>query len=454
MEQQVENFEQIVQNIANFVWGVPLIVLLLGTHLFLTFKLKFIQRFIGLALKISFKRDKDSKGDISQFGALAVALAATIGTGNIVGVSTAIAAGGPGAVFWMWITGVLGIATKYGEAVLAVKYRVKNPDGTYSGGAMYALERGLNKKYLGIIFAVFTIIASFGIGSSVQSNSIAHLAADSYSIPMWVTGLILSVLTGLVILGGIKSIANVCTFFVPFMALLYILGCLYILLTNLSSLPGTIMLIFDSAFNGQAAVGGFLGAGVQQAMRMGLARGLFSNESGMGSAPMIAAAARTKNSVRQGLVSASGTFWDTVVICAMTGLVIVNSGDWTSGLNGSLLTATAFAEVPYIGTTILNFGLITFVFSTIIGWSYYAERSIVYLSGQKGIMPFRVIWVIIIFLGSIVTLDSVWNMADIANALMAIPNLIALLLLSKVIVSETKKYLWSGKIDEIDPELD
>ncbi len=450
----MEDFELIIKNIADFVWGLPLIVLLLGTHLYLTIKLKFVQRFIGKAIKISFGRDKSTKGDISQFGALTIALAATIGTGNIVGVSTAIAAGGPGAVFWMWITGVLGIATKYGEGILAIKYRVKNPDGTYSGGPMYALERGLNKKYLGVIFAIFTIIASLGIGSTVQSNSISHLVLDSYGIPMWQTGLVLSILTALVILGGIKWIANVCSFFVPFMALSYILGCLYILFTNLSSIPGTISIIFDSAFNGHAAIGGFMGAGIQQAMRMGLARGLFSNESGMGSAPIIAAAAQTRNAVRQALVSASGTFWDTVVICAITGLVIVNSGNWTSGLNGVMLTNSAFAEVPYIGTTILNFGLITFVFSTIIGWSYYAERSIEYLAGNRGIIPFRVFWVIMIMVGSIMSLNIAWNMADIANAMMAIPNLIALLFLSKVIVKETDKYLWSGKIDETDPELE
>ena len=450
----MEDFELIIKNIADFVWGLPLIILLLGTHLYLTIKLKFVQRFIGKAIKISFGRDKSTKGDISQFGALTIALAATIGTGNIVGVSTAIAAGGPGAVFWMWITGVLGIATKYGEGILAIKYRVKNPDGTYSGGPMYALERGLNKKYLGVIFAIFTIIASLGIGSTVQSNSISHLVLDSYGIPMWQTGLVLSILTALVILGGIKWIANVCTVFVPFMALSYILGCLYILFTNLSSIPGTISIIFDSAFNGHAAIGGFMGAGIQQAMRMGLARGLFSNESGMGSAPIIAAAAQTKNAVRQALVSASGTFWDTVVICAITGLVIVNSGNWTSGLNGVMLTNSAFAEVPYIGTTILNFGLITFVFSTIIGWSYYAERSIEYLAGNRGIIPFRVFWVIMIMVGSIMSLNIAWNMADIANAMMAIPNLIALLFLSKVIVKETDKYLWSGKMDETDPELE
>lgn len=450
----MENFEQIVQSIADFIWGVPLIVLLLGTHLYLTFKLKFIQRFIGKAIKISFSKDKTTKGDVSQFGALAIALAATIGTGNIVGVSTAIAAGGPGAVFWMWITGVFGIATKYGEGILAVKYRVKNADGTYAGGPMYALEHGLNKKYLGVIFAIFTIIASLGIGSSVQSNSISNLVADSYGIPMWQTGIVLTILTGLVILGGIKSISRVCTFFVPFMALWYILGCLYILFTNLPSIPGTIGVIFNSAFNGQAAIGGFMGAGIQQAMRMGLARGLFSNESGMGSAPIIAAAAQTRNSVRQALVSATGTFWDTVVICALTGLVIVNSGDWTAGLNGAQLTRSAFAEVPYIGTTILNLGLITFVFSTIIGWSYYAERSIEYLAGPKGIIPFRIFWVIMVMVGSVLSLSVVWNMADIANAMMAIPNLIALLLLTKVIVKETDKYLWSGKIEDTDPELE
>lgn len=449
----MEYFEQIVQSIANFIWGVPLIILLFGTHIYLTFKLKFIQRFIFKAIKISFTKDKGSKGDVSQFGALTVALAATIGTGNIVGVSTAIAAGGPGAVFWMWITGVLGIATKYSEGILAIKYRVKNADGSYSGGPMYALEKGLNKKYLGILFAIFTVIASFGIGNAVQANSISHLVADTYNIPMWQTGIILTILTGFVILGGIKSIVRVCSVFVPFMAVFYVLGCLYILSVNYLEIPNTIKLIFDSAFTGQAAVGGFLGAGVHQAMRMGISRGLFSNESGMGSAPIVAAAAKTRNAVRQALVSSTGTFWDTVVICAITGLVVVNSGDWTDGMSGAKLTHTAFAQIPYIGSFILNVGLLTFVFSTIIGWSYYGERALEYLIGSRGILPYRITWVIVVMIGSVSSLNLVWNMADIANAMMAIPNLIALIFLSKIIVRETEKYLWSGKVNETDPDL-
>ncbi len=449
----MEIFEQIVQNIADFIWGVPLIVLLFGTHIYLTFKLKFIQRFIFKAIKISFTKDVGSKGDVSQFGALTVALAATIGTGNIVGVSTAIATGGPGAVFWMWITGVLGIATKYAEGILAIKYRVRNADGSYSGGPMYALEKGLNKKYLGILFAIFTVIASFGIGNAVQANSISHLVADSYNIPMWQTGIILTILTGFVILGGIQSIVKVCTVLVPFMAIFYVLGCLYILGVNYLQIPNTIKLILDSAFTGQAAVGGFLGAGIHQAMRMGISRGLFSNESGLGSAPIVAAAAQTRNAVRQALVSSTGTFWDTVVVCAMTGLVVVNSGCWTTGVGGAKLTHSAFAQIPYIGSLILNIGLLTFVFSTIIGWSYYGEKALEYLVGTKWVLPYRYLWVITVMIGSVMSLNIVWNMADIANALMAIPNLIALILLSKIVVRETEKYLWSGRINETDSDL-
>ncbi|MBI5809171.1 MAG: sodium:alanine symporter family protein [Ignavibacteriales bacterium] len=444
----MQTVENLLVSISDFLWGYPLLILLFGTHLFLTFRLKLIQRFIGKAIKISLKRNKEGKGDISQFGALTTALAATIGTGNIVGVSTAIAAGGPGAVFWMWLTGVFGIATKYSEALLAVKYRVELNDGSFAGGPMYVLEKGLNMKWLGIIFAAFTSVTAFGIGNMVQANSISVLVHDSLGISHWITGLILALLTASVIIGGIKSIAKVCEALVPFMAIFYVIGCIVLLIINIDTVPQSFMLIINSAFTGQAAIGGFLGAGMKEAVRFGIARGLFSNESGLGSAPIVAAAAQTKNPVRQALVSSTGTFWDTVVVCAFTGLVIVNSFEWQNGLNGAILTKTAFSDIPIIGPTILTIGLLTFVFSTILGWSYYGEKSIEYLVGRKAVLPYRYIWVVMVFVGSIISLNIVWTFADITNALMALPNLVALLFLNKVIVSETEKYLWKGNLDE------
>jgi AGCS family alanine or glycine:cation symporter len=448
----MEVFESVLTQISDMLWGYPIIILLFGTHLFLTFRLKFIQRFIGKAIKISLRRDKEGKGDISQFGALTTALAATIGTGNIVGVATAVAAGGPGAVLWMWLTGVFGIATKYSEALLSVKYRIKMPDGSMAGGPMYVIERGLNQKWLAVLFAAFTSVTAFGIGNMVQANSISLLAQESFQIPMWVTGLILTVLTAIVIIGGIKSIARVCEGLVPFMAITYVLGCLIILFMNLEGIPNTISLIFNSAFTGQAAIGGFIGAGMKEAMRYGIARGLFSNESGLGSAPIVAAAAQTKNPIRQALVSSTGTFWDTVVVCAMTGLVIVNSNEWMEGLSGAALTNQAFRDFHIIGPIVLTLGLLTFVFSTILGWSYYGEKAAEYLFGSKVIKPYRYLWVIFVMIGSVLSLNIVWTFADITNALMALPNLVSLIFLSKVIVNETQKYLWSGNLEQENDE--
>ena len=448
----MEVFESVLTQISDMLWGYPIIILLFGTHLFLTFRLKFIQRFIGKAIKISLRRDKEGKGDISQFGALTTALAATIGTGNIVGVATAVAAGGPGAVLWMWLTGVFGIATKYSEALLSVKYRIKMPDGSMAGGPMYVIERGLNQKWLAVLFAAFTSVTAFGIGNMVQANSISLLAQESFQIPMWVTGLILTVLTAIVIIGGIKSIARVCEGLVPFMAITYVLGCLIILFMNLEGIPNTISLIFNSAFTGQAAIGGFIGAGMKEAMRYGIARGLFSNESGLGSAPIVAAAAQTKNPIRQALVSSTGTFWDTVVVCAMTGLVIVNSNEWMEGLSGAALTNQAFRDFHIIGPIVLTLGLLTFVFSTILGWSYYGEKAAEYLFGSKVIKPYRYLWVFFVMIGSVLSLNIVWTFADITNALMALPNLVSLIFLSKVIVNETQKYLWSGNLEQENDE--
>jgi alanine or glycine:cation symporter, AGCS family len=444
----MESLENLLGQISDMVWGIPLLVLLFGTHIFLTIRLKFIQRFIGKAIKISFSRKKEGKGDISQFGALTTALAATIGTGNIVGVATAVASGGPGAVLWMWLTGVFGIATKYSEALLSVKYRITTKDGLMAGGPMYVLEKGMNNKFLAIIFAAFTAVTAFGIGNMVQANSISSLVYETFKVSPWITGGLMTILTAVVILGGIKSIANVCEKLVPFMAVFYVLGCLIILGLNFSSLPQTIKLIFESAFTGQAAIGGFLGAGVREAIRFGIARGLFSNESGLGSAPIVAAAAQTKNPVRQALVSSTGTFWDTVVVCAMTGLVVVNSNEWIKGLNGASLTKEAFSDLPVIGPIVLTIGLLTFVFSTILGWSYYGEKAAEYLFGTKITKPYRWLWVVFVMIGSVLSLKAVWSFADITNALMAIPNLISLIFLNKIIVKETDEYLWHGNIDK------
>jgi len=433
--------EQVLSHISNIVWGYPLLILLFGTHLYLTFKLKFIQRFIGKAIKISLQRSKEGIGDVSQFGALTTALAATIGTGNIVGVATAVAAGGPGAVLWMWLTGVFGIATKYSEALLAVKYRIKTKDGFMAGGPMYVLERGMNAKWLGIIFAALTAFAAFGIGNMVQANSIATLVDDTFKISPYVTGSIMTILTAIVIIGGIKSIARVCEILVPIMAIFYVSGCFILLIIHYSTLPDTLALILKGAFSGQAAIGGFLGSTMKEAVRFGIARGLFSNESGLGSAPIVAAAAQTKNPVRQALVSSTGTFWDTVVICAITGLVLVNSAKWMNGLSGASLTKAAFSDIPFVGPIILTVGLLTFVFSTILGWSYYGEKAAEYLFGAQVIKPYRWLWVIMVMVGSILTLPIVWSFADIANGMMAIPNLISLIILSGVLTAETKKYL-------------
>ncbi len=440
------NFETILSDIASLVWGPPLLILLFGTHLFLTFRLGFIQRYLIDAIKISFERKKEGEGDISQFGALTTALAATIGTGNIVGVATAVASGGPGAVLWMWLTGVFGISTKYAEALLSVKYRITTPQGQMAGGPMYVLERGMNCRWLGVVFAFFTAVAAFGIGNMVQANSIAQLAKETFHISPWITGIVITVLTAVVILGGVKSIARTCEKLVPFMAIFYVAGCLILLALKFETIPETITLILKSAFTGQAAIGGFLGAGMKEAMRFGIARGLFSNESGLGSAPIIAAAAQTKNPVRQALVSSTGTFWDTVVVCLMTGLVIVNSGEWVGGLNGAALTKKAFEDFPIVGPTVLTVGLLTFVFSTILGWSYYGEKAAEYLWGAKAIAIYRYLWVVAVMVGSVVQLSLVWNFADIANALMAVPNIISLLALQHVIVEETRLHLWSKQI--------
>lgn len=450
----MQTVSDLFANLSALLWGWPMIILLLGTHLFLTIRLRFPQRQLLTAIRLSVKRDKHSAGDVSQFGALATALAATIGTGNIVGVATAVALGGPGAVLWCWLTGVFGIATKYGEALLAIKYRVKTPGGKMLGGPMYALERGLGWRWAGALFAIFTAIAAFGIGNTVQANAISTLVHQSFGLSPVATGVILCLLTAAVVLGGVRSIARVCTMFVPLMAILYVAGCLYILCVNHAYVWPALQLICESAFRPQAAGAGFAGGTVMLAARYGIARGLFSNESGLGSAPIVAAAAQTRNPVRQALVSSSGTFWDTVVICALTGLVIVSSVLAFPDIDyqdGAELTHAAFTKIPVIGAPLLTFGLITFAFSTILGWCYYGERAMEYLKGRKWMLAYRVLYILAVFAGSVANLAIVWNVADCMNALMAIPNLVSLLLLSGVIVRETREFLWSGRLDEEAP---
>ncbi|WP_352400377.1 sodium:alanine symporter family protein [Anaerotignum sp.] len=447
----MEAINNFVSAINGIVWGPVMLVLLFGTHVFLTLRTRVIQRHIFKAIKLSVTPDDEAEGDVSGFGALATALAATIGTGNIVGVATAVSIGGPGAIFWCWLTGLFGIATKYGEALLAIKYRVKDSTGSMIGGPMYALERGLGQKWLGVLFALFAGVACFGIGNMTQANSISTMVRDNFGLPTWITGIVITVGTALVILGGVKSIAKVCEKLVPLMAGLYILGCVIILVLNGPYILPALKMIVGSAFTGNAAGGGFVGATVMLAIRFGIARGLFTNESGLGSAPIADAAAMTRNPVRQALIAMSGVFWDTIIVCALTGLVLVSSilknPEGMAGLNGGALTSAAFNHIPVIGPIVLTIGLITFAWSTILGWSYYGERSWVYLMGTKSIKPFRVAWVIVVFIGSVTALDLVWNIADTLNAMMAFPNLVALLGLSGVIVTETKKYLWDDNME-------
>lgn len=437
----------IINWIDNVIWDWPMIILLLGTHIFMTVRTGFIQRKLGTAIRLSVTKDTGSEGEVSQFGALTTALASTIGTGNIIGVGTAIALGGPGAVLWCWLTGVFGIATKYSESLIAVKYRVKTKDGRMHGGAMYALERGLHMHWLALTFAFLGAFATFGIGCATQVNAIATVCNENLQIPNWLVGLTVAVLAALVIFGGIKSIARVCEKLVPFMAIFYVFGCIIILGINSDYILPAVQTIFRLAFTPGAAAGGLVGGGIMIALHYGVARGLFSNESGMGSAPIAAAAAQTRNPVRQALVSSTGTFWDTVVVCAMTGLVLVSSImknpsiDISSIDNGGVLTTLAFDQIPYLGPVILVLGIVLFAFSTVLGWAYYGERCIEYCLGKKALVPYRVLYILVAAIAPIVSLDLVWTIADILNALMAIPNLVAVLLLSPVIVAETKKYL-------------
>lgn len=452
----MEAFSNIVTAIDNWIWGLPMIVLLLGTHLFMTVRTGFIQRKTFTGIRLSVTKDPDSPGDVSQFQALTTALASTIGTGNIVGVGTAVFLGGPGAVLWCWLTGVFGIATKYAESLIAVKYRVQTRDGRMQGGAMYALERGLNMKWLGVLFALLAMLASFGIGCGTQINAISEIIQGNSPIyiPPLAIGIVFAAITAVVIIGGIKTIANVCEKLVPFMAAFYVVGCLIILCINYDFILPALQAILTLAFKPGAVAGGLVGGGLRLAMQYGVARGLFSNESGMGSAPLVASAAQTRNPVRQALVSATGTFWDTVVVCLMTGLVLVTTIMKNPNINmdmiedGSQMTTAAFSQIPVLGPMILVVGIITFAYSTILGWSYYGERCCEYLFGQKGMLPYKILFIAVIVIGPVLSLDLVWTIANILNALMAVPNLVAVLLLSGVIAKETRHYL--KNLDEVD----
>lgn len=459
----------VMNSFNDFLWGWFMIILLLGTHIFLTIRTKFVQRKTFKAIKLSVTKDPDSDVDISPFQALATALASTIGTGNIIGVGTAIALGGPGAVLWCWLTGVFGIATKYSESLIGVKYRVKTSDGRMLGGAMYALERGFKFKTLGkilaVLFALFALLASFGIGSGVQVNAISNIMNNTFdlgtvnlfgqdaSVISIIVGVLVAAITAVVIFGGIKSISRVCELLVPFMAVFYVLGCLIILGMNFDVLGKTFEMIFQDAFSLKSVAGGFLGSSLMLAARYGIARGLFSNESGMGSAPIVASAAQTRNPVRQAMISSTGTFWDTVVVCLMTGLVLVSSIIKNPAIDvsdGGDLTYKAFQQIPVIGTPILVIGIAAFAYSTILGWSYYGERCVEYLFGRGGMIPYKLIFVFILLIGPVIKLDLVWTMADIFNALMSIPNLIAVVVLSPVVVKETNYYLYGNRLDEYD----
>ena len=466
---------ELLNTIDAFVWGPAMIALLLGSHLFFTFKTGFIQRKLPQAIKLSLSSDPEGKGDISHFGALATALAATIGTGSIVGVATAILAGGPGAVFWMWITGVFGIATKYAEVYAAVKYRVRDHNGAMLGGAMYIWERAFRRNAEGkrdpspgghtpwwaklgaVAFAAFAAIAAIGTGSAVQASAMSGIITSNVDVPAWVVGVIIVVLVSVVIFGGVQSISKVCERLVPIMAVAYAGGCLVILAFNWALIGDALGLILECAFTSKAAFGGAVGSGIMMALQFGCARGLFSNESGLGSAPIVASAASTRNPARQALVSMTGTFWDTVVICALTGIVLVstmiaNPGIMESGQvsAGADLTSAAFASIPYIGTPILVIGMILFAYTTILGWSYYGNRCVTYLFGKRAIRPYQVLYVVVAFLGAIGIGDLVWTISDITNALMAIPNIIVVLLLSGLIARETKHYVWDKNLDETD----
>jgi len=441
---------------AQLMWGPWLLVLLLGTGFWLTIRLRGIQfRSLFYALRLTFSKERQGQGDLSHFSSLMTALAATVGIGNIAGVSTAIALGGPGAIFWMWVTGLVGMATKYSEGFLAVKFRRVNDKGEISGGPMYYLEEGLQNKWLAMCFAAFGACAAFGIGNMVQANTTATAVKESIGLNSVTIGMLLAILTGMVVIGGIKRIAEVASYLVPFMVAIYFSGALIVIFKHLDQLGSGMKLVFEHAFSGTAATGGFVGASLANCIRYGVARGLFSNESGMGSAPIVAAAARTNHPSKQALVSMTGTFIDTLIVCSITAMAISSTGVWTSGETGVALTIQAFtAGLPgYWGKLLVTLGTITFAFSTILAWEYYGEKCFEYIFGEKYILIYRYAWVIFVFIGALIKLDLVWNFSDAMNALMAVPNLIGLVLLSGVLFRETKTYeirIRDGSIDKFD----
>ena len=442
----MEAFESFISSINALVWGPPMLVMILGVGLFLSIGLKLmpvLKLRAGFQLMWKGRTGAESEGEIPPFQALMTALSATVGTGNIAGVATAVFLGGPGALFWMWLTALVGMATKYSEAVLAVRFREVDERGAYTGGPMYYIRNGLGKKWawLGVLFAIFAAVAAFGIGNTVQANSVADVLEPNFNLPHWVTGLVLMVLVGLVLIGGIKRIGQVASTLVPFMAIAYILVGLMVLAINAEQIPNAIAMEFTHAFSPVAAEGGFAGAAVWAAVRFGVARGIFSNEAGLGSAPIAHAAAQTKNPINQGMVAMLGTFIDTIIVCSITGLVIISSGAWTSGETGAALTSLAFETgLPGFGNYVVAISLAIFAFTTIIGWSFYGERCIEFLFGVKAIVPYRVIWILAIPVGATINLGLIWLIADTLNAMMALPNLVALLLLSPVVFKLTREH--------------
>ena len=442
----MESFLPMLNAIDSFLWGIPLITLLVGTGILLTVRLSLLQvvhlpRALGLILKAKNR----GAGDISSFKALCVALAATIGTGNIVGVATAVKVGGPGAIFWMWMAAFFGMATKYAEGLLAVKYRTTDERGEIAGGPMYYIRRGMGEKYrpmAGFFAAATVLVAFFGIGTFPQVNAIVDSVELSFGVPRIVTDLALTALIAAITIGGLRSIAEVASRIIPFMAVLYIVICAGIILMHIGEIPAAIALILDSAFTGTAAAGGFAGSTVMMAMQNGIARGVFSNESGLGSAPIAAAAAKTKEPAEQGLISMTGTFIDTIIICSMTGLVLVLTGAWHGDTAGAAMTGAAFSSLyGSIGGALLTVSLALFAFTTILGWNYYGERAVLYLAGVRAILPYRLVFIVLIACGAFLKLEAIWVLADIVNGLMAIPNLIALIALSGIVVHETRHYL-------------
>ncbi len=451
----IDAIDSFLAGASNFLWGYILLFCLLGTHLYLTVLLRFPQRHMLRAMRYYFHNDGGQDGQISHFSSLMISLAANVGTGNIIGVAVAVATGGPGAVFWCMMTGLLGMSTRYAESLLATRYRVLDAKGGIVGGPMYALERGLKCKWLAVLFAVFTAIAAFGIGNITQANAVSGVLAESIlGVPQWVTGGVLFILVALVLLGGLKSIDKVCTACVPSMALLYMAACGMLLVVNAEHIIPAILLIGESAFSPQAAGGGFIGSTIMLAMQTGVKRGLFSNEAGMGSSPIVSAPVRTPNPVQQALVASTGPFWDTVIICTLTGLTLTTTilaHPEVASHEGSLLTYHAFDTMGILGSLLLTLSLTAFVVSTLLGWSYFGERALEYLGGARLIPPYRVLWVIAVFVGAVIPKSSiVWNFADCANALMALPNLICMIGLSGVLVAETRYYLWNNRLDEKD----